>query len=184
MVSAEFFTLAVPFGEKVLRTIAVYGALLALLRIFGKRELAQLNRFDLVVLLTLSNTVQNALIGPDNSVTGGLLGALTLLAVNWGVVRLLYRRRRLDELVEGRATVLIHGGKLQTANLRKELLSVTELRLAAQRQGFDGLAEVEECYLEPGGGLMFRGKRRGLDEAHFRELVTRLERIESVLRTR
>src|SRR5512141_3519578 len=92
------FGLGAPLVEKVLRPVIVYLFLVVLLRIFGKRELAQLNPFDLVVLLSLSNTVQNAIIGNDNSVTGGLLGALTLLAANYLVVRFLFRHRRLDQL--------------------------------------------------------------------------------------
>ena len=92
----DMFVIALPVLEKILRPVLVYLALVVLLRIFGKRELAQLNPFDLVVLLSLSNTVQNAIIGNDNSVTGGLIGALTLLATNYLVVRFLFRHRRLD----------------------------------------------------------------------------------------
>src|SRR5579863_7347121 len=106
----DIFVVAIPVGEKVLRPVLVYLALVALLRVFGKRELAQLNPFDLVVLLSLSNTVQNAIIGNDNSLTGGLIGAVTLLATNYLVVRFLFRHRRLDELVGGSSTVLIDRG--------------------------------------------------------------------------
>src|SRR5512143_110006 len=103
----DIFVLGVPLLEKIVRPIVVYLALVILLRIFGKRELAQLNPFDLVVLLSLSNTVQNAIIGEDNSVIGGLLGAFTLVGVNYLVIRFLFRHRRLDQLVEGTSTVLI-----------------------------------------------------------------------------
>ena len=96
------FTLGVPLLEKILRPIVVYLALVVLLRIFGKRELAQLNPFDLVVLLSLSNTVQNAIIGNDVSISGGLIGAFTLMAANYLVVRFLFKHRRLDQLVEGK----------------------------------------------------------------------------------
>ncbi len=91
----DMFHLGVPVAEKVLRPVVVYGFLVLGLRLAGKRELAQLNPFDLIVLLTLSNTVQNAIIGDDNSVTGGLLGAATLLGVNALVVRFLYRHEQL-----------------------------------------------------------------------------------------
>src|SRR5215475_188532 len=104
---SDMFVLGLPIAEKILRPIIVYVFLVVGLRLAGKRELAQLNPFDLVVLLTLSNTVQNAIIGEDNSVTGGLIGATTLLAVNWLVVRFLYWHRTLDQLVEGDAAVLI-----------------------------------------------------------------------------
>jgi uncharacterized membrane protein YcaP (DUF421 family) len=79
----DMFTLGLPVAEKILRPILVYGFLIVGLRLAGKRELAQLNPLDLVVLLTLSNTVQNAIIGDDNSVTGGIIGAATLLIVNY-----------------------------------------------------------------------------------------------------
>ena len=98
----DIFVVGAPVIEKVLRPIIVYFALVALLRVFGKRELAQLNPFDLVVLLSLSNTVQNAIIGNDNSLSGGLIGAFTLLGVNYLVVRFLFRHRRLDQVFEGR----------------------------------------------------------------------------------
>src|SRR5881394_932353 len=94
----DIFVLGSPIAEKVLRPILVYFFLVIVLRIFGKRELAQLNPFDLVVLLSLSNTVQNAIIGNDNSLSGGLLGALALLAMNYLVVRFLFKHRRLDQI--------------------------------------------------------------------------------------
>src|SRR5437588_6254062 len=97
----HMFFLGLPVAEKVLRPIVVYAFLIVGLRLAGKRELAQLNPFDLVVLLTISNTVQNAIIGEDNSVTGGMIGAATLLVVNHFVVRFLYRHERLEQLVEG-----------------------------------------------------------------------------------
>src|SRR5207237_7357474 len=106
----NMFALGVPIAEKMLRPVIVYVFLIAGLRVAGKRELAQLNPFDLVVLLTLSNTVQNAIIGEDNSVTGGLIGATTLLAVNYIVARYLYSHERLDRLVEGDCDVLIDHG--------------------------------------------------------------------------
>jgi len=101
----NMFVLGVPLAEKILRPIIVYIFLIIGLRLSGKRELAQLNPFDLIVLLTLSNTVQNAIIGNDNSVSGGLIGAAALLAVNYLVVRFLYDHRKIDQLVEGRADI-------------------------------------------------------------------------------
>src|SRR5437764_1921779 len=109
----DMFFLGLPLAEKVLRPIIVYIFLIVGLRLAGKRELAQLNPFDLVVLLTLSNTVQNAIIGEDNSITGGIIGAATLLLVNYLVVRFLYGHQRLDVLVEGGCDVLIEEGVLQ-----------------------------------------------------------------------
>src|SRR4051812_14378894 len=99
----DMFYLGLPIFEKMLRPVLVYVFLIVGLRLAGKRELAQLNPFDLIVLLTLSNTVQNAIIGDDNSVTGGVLGASTLLAVNYIVVRFLYGHERWEQIVEGKA---------------------------------------------------------------------------------
>src|ERR1700738_4547512 len=107
----HMFSLTLPLAEKILRPILVYAFLVFLLRIFGKRELAQLNPFDLVVLLSLSNTVQNAIIGDDLSLTGGLIGAFTLCAVNYAVIRFLFRHRRLDQVIQGSPAVLIEHGK-------------------------------------------------------------------------
>src|SRR6476660_6552072 len=104
MIWSDLVIPGVPVLEKALRPLIVYAALVILLRLFGKRELAQLNPFDLIVLLTLSNTVQNAIIGNDNSLTGGLIGAFALMAVHYCVVRFLFRHRRLDQLFEGRPT--------------------------------------------------------------------------------
>src|SRR6267378_7299759 len=123
----NMFVLGVPLAEKILRPIIVYIFLIIGLRLSGKRELAQLNPFDLIVLLTLSNTVQNAIIGNDNSVTGGIIGAATLLAINYLVVRFLYGRRKLEQVVEGQPDVLIEGGRIRRNLLRKDLISLPEL---------------------------------------------------------
>src|SRR5438874_9862723 len=114
----DMFFLALPIAEKILRPILVYAFLIVALRLAGKRELAQLNPFDLVVLLTLSNTVQNAIIGEDNSVTGGVIGAATLLALNYVVIRFLYGHEALDRLVEGEPDVLIENGVVRHDRLK------------------------------------------------------------------
>src|SRR5262245_10954343 len=124
----DMFKLGVPVLEKVLRPVIVYLFLVLSLRIFGKRELAQLNPFDLVVLLSLANTVQNAIIGDDNSVTGGLIGSFSLLSVNYLVVRFLFRYRRLDQVLEGKPTTLIENGKVRRDALAKELFTEQDLR--------------------------------------------------------
>src|SRR5713101_8249414 len=122
----DMFYLTLPVLEKILRPVIIYAFLVIGLRLAGKRELAHLNPFDLVVLLTLSNTVQNAIIGEDNSVTGGLIGATSLLITNYLVVRFLYDHRKLDQLVEGRADALIENGKVRTQHLRKELITMEQ----------------------------------------------------------
>ena len=173
----DMFVLAVPILEKILRPIAVYAFLIISLRLSGKRELVQLNPFDLVVLLTLSNTVQNAIIGDDNTVTGGVIGATSLLVVNYLVVRFLYDHRKLDQLVEGRADVLIEDGKVKTRNLKRELITMSQLEAAARKQGFETISEVQQCVLEPGGTISFIGKKPGTEESRHRELLDRMEKM-------
>lgn len=174
---SDMFYLTLPVMEKVVRPVLVYGFLVVGLRLAGKRELAQLNAFDLVVLLTLSNTVQNAIIGDDNSVTGGLLGAATLLALNYAVVRFLYGHERLDRLVEGDADVLIEGGAIRHDRLKKELITLSELEMAAQKQGFASLDEVERAVLEPGGAVAFIGKKPTVETVRHGEIVARLDQL-------
>jgi uncharacterized membrane protein YcaP (DUF421 family) len=171
----DMFVLGLPILEKILRPVFVYAFLIIGLRLSGKRELVQLNPFDLVVLLTLSNTVQNAIIGDDNSVTGGIVGATSLLVVNYLVVRFLYDHRKLDQLVEGKADVLIEDGKVRTQHLKKELITMEQLSAAARKQGFDSLGEVQQCVLEPGGTLTFVAKKPDTEDVRHQELLKRLE---------
>jgi len=173
----DMFVVGLPLAEKILRPIIVYAFLVVSLRLSGKRELVQLNPFDLVVLLTLSNTVQNAIIGEDNSVLGGLIGATSLLVTNYLVVRFLYDHRKLDQLVEGRADVLIEGGKVHSRNLKRELITIPQLEAAARKQGFQSLHEVDQCILEPGGTLSFVGKKPATEDVRHQELLTKLERL-------
>jgi len=173
----DMFVLAVPILEKILRPIVIYAFLIISLRLSGKRELVQLNPFDLVVLLTLSNTVQNAIIGDDNTVTGGIIGATSLLLVNYLVVRFLYGHRKLDQFVEGRADVLIEDGKVRTGSLKRELITIAQLEAAARKQGFESIHEVQQCVLEPGGTITFIGKKPGTEESRHRELMDRMEKM-------
>ena len=178
---SSIFTLGAPLAEKIARPILVYFFLVVVLRVFGKRELAQLNPFDLVVLLSLSNTVQNAIIGNDNSVTGGLLGALALLVVNYLVVRFLFRHRRLDQLFEGKATTLIENGKVLKKALANELLTHSELLTVLHRQGFDSIAEVERCVLEPGGTFHIQRRMPAPETIEHDEVMRSLVELRSKL---
>jgi uncharacterized membrane protein YcaP (DUF421 family) len=171
----NMFVLGVPIAEKILRPIIVYIFLIIGLRLSGKRELAQLNPFDLIVLLTLSNTVQNAIIGNDNSVTGGIIGAASLLAVNYLVVRFLYDHRKLDQLVEGSPDVLIENGKVHEQKLKRELITKEELAAAARKQGFDSLSEVQQCVLEPGGTLSFTARKPATEDIRHQELLKKFD---------
>jgi len=177
----DMFVLTLPIAEKVVRPIIVYIALVVLLRIFGKRELAQLNPFDLVVLLSLSNTVQNAIIGEDNTVSGGIIGAFTLLFVNYVVVRFLFGHRRLDQIVEGKSAVLMKEGRVCKDQLAKELITIAELQTVVRRQGLEGIHEVETCVLEPGGGFVIKRKCPSDEDVKHAELVGGIEALRSQL---
>ncbi|MGB7264518.1 MAG: YetF domain-containing protein [Terracidiphilus sp.] len=175
MIFYHMFHMPLPIAEKLLRPVIVYLALVVLLRIFGKRELAQLNPFDLVVLLSLSNTVQNAIIGDDNSVSGGIIGALSLLAINWLVVRVLFRSPRLTRLFEGRADVLIRNGQVDGKALQRESLTREELVAVVHRQGFEGLHQVKRCELEPNGTFYIEPYEPSPAEKQHAELLERLD---------
>jgi uncharacterized membrane protein YcaP (DUF421 family) len=173
----DMFYLGLPVLEKILRPVIVYAVLVVGLRLAGKRELAQLNPFDLVVLLTLSNTVQNAIIGNDTSVTGGIIGAVTLLLINYLVVRFLYGHRQIEQIVEGQAEALIENGRVRPDRLEKEAITLAELEAAAHRQGFGSLNEVERAVLESGGTVTFVGKEPEPESVRHQELVERLDQI-------
>lgn len=165
--------------EKALRTVGVYAFLLIGLRLAGKRELGQLNPFDLIVLLVLSNTLQNAIIGNDNSLTGGVLGATFLLLLNYGVVRFLYRHRVLDRLIEGDPEVLVREGRVLHHRLERELITRAQLEAAARRQGIEHLREVKSCRLETGGALTFVPREPTDDDNRHGALMQRLAAIEA-----
>ena len=173
----HMFVLGLPLLEKILRPVIVYIFLIIGLRLSGKRELAQLNPFDLIVLLTLSNTVQNAIIGDDNTVIGGLIGATSLLAINYLVVRFLYDHRKIDQLVEGSPDVLIEEGKVYEHKLKKELITREELAAAARKQGFDSLSEVRQCVLEPGGTLSFTARKPDTEDIRHQELLKKFDAL-------
>ncbi len=173
----DMFVLGLPVLEKILRPIIVYIFLIVGLRLSGKRELAQLNPFDLIVLLTLSNTVQNAIIGDDNSVTGGIIGAASLLAINYLVVRFLYDHRKVDQIVEGSSDVLVEDGIVYEHKLKKELITREELAAAARKQGFETLSEVRQCILEPGGTLTFIAKKPDTEDIRHQELLKKFDAL-------
>ena len=177
----SMFYLALPVAEKVIRPVLVYFFLVLLLRLFGKRELAQLNPFDLVVVISLSNTVQNAIIGEDTSVSGGLIGAFSLCAVNYLTVRFLFKHRRLDQVIEGSPTVLIEGGELVPQGMARELLTESDLITIAHRQGFSTIDEIERCVLEPGGTFFIQGKKPHGAAKRQLEILERIDRLEHQL---
>jgi uncharacterized membrane protein YcaP (DUF421 family) len=173
----HMFLLPLPILEKLARPVIVYLVLVVLLRIFGKRELGQLNPFDLVVLLSLSNTVQNAIIGEDNSVTGGVIGAFGLLAINWLVVRMLFRSRRLTRVFEGRATVLVRDGQIDQRALKHESLTREELIEVIHRQGFEDVHQVRCCELEPNGSYYVEAFDPSAADKRQAEVLARLDAL-------
>jgi len=171
------FHLQLPVLEKIVRPMIVYLSLVVFLRIFGKRELAQLNPFDLVVLLSLSNTVQNAMIGDDNSVSGGIIGALSLLVINWLLTRVLFRTPRLNAALEGKETVLVRNGVVDKEAMKKEALTEMELLSVLHKQGFDSFREVEKCVLEPNGNFYMEGITAMGDDAQRAAIMKAIEAL-------
>ncbi len=143
----------IPVLEKILRSLAVYVFLLLAFRLIGKRQVAQMTPFDLIVLLIISNVLQNAMIGPDNSVLGGMIGATTILAANWVVGYVAFSSRRAERMIEGVPTILVHHGHVIEANLRSEDFSHEDLLSNLRSQGVFDIKEVRAAILEPSGKL-------------------------------
>jgi uncharacterized membrane protein YcaP (DUF421 family) len=171
----------IPILSKLIRPIVVYAFLLAALRLAGRRELAQLNVFDLVVLLTLSNTVQNAGIGNDNSLLGGLFGAAVLLVTNYVVVRLLYLRPHLLARVQGPATELVRHGRVLQDNLRRELITPEELVAAVHRQGVEKIGDVQHAVLESTGTITVIPRDPHPHDVRTVAILDRLDRLTTEL---
>jgi uncharacterized membrane protein YcaP (DUF421 family) len=171
------FHMQLPLLEKILRPVFVYLFLVGFLRLFGKRELAQLNPFDLVVLLSLSNTVQNAMIGDDNSLSGGFVGAFSLLTINWLLTRVLFRAPKLNKIFELPPTVLIRQGVVDWEAAKKEALTELELRSVLHKQGFDRYEEVEKLVLEPNGNFYMEGIKSLSDDAQRTALMKAVESL-------
>ena len=170
------------WAAKLVRPVLVYAFLLVGLRVAGRRELAQLNVFDLVVLLTLSNTVQNAIIGNDNSLLGGLAGAAVLLATNYAAVRFLYRHPDVDAALEGQPVVLIRDGQVLEDDLRRELITREELLAAVHRQGLEALDEVATAVLETSGTITVIPRRPRPKEVREAAVAARLESLAAEVR--
>ena len=179
---SNLFVLTIPVLEKIIRPILVYLFLIIGLRLAGKRELGQLNPFDLIVLLTISNTVQNAIIGQDNSLVGGLIGAATLLVINYLVVKLIHKNQFLERLLEGNSEFLIKNGVLQQKILDKESIDQTELEIAAHKQGFDSLEVIDSAMIDTEGNLSFVAKKSNVDEQRHKQLLDRIDSLEKEIR--
>jgi uncharacterized membrane protein YcaP (DUF421 family) len=167
---------AVSILEKILRPLVVYLLLVALLRAFGRRILAQLNPFDLVVLLMLSNTVQNAIIGNDTSLAGGVIGALSLVGINALVVRVYYRGPESEKrTIESLDTYLVRDHRVEDEALRRLGIDRGELIARAHERGFDDLDEVDTAVLYPNGTIYMKGTSQ--DEACLQEILSQVQAL-------
>lgn len=179
---SNMFALGAPVGEKILRALLIYLFLVIALRLAGKREMAQLSTVDFVVLLAVANAVQNGLIGDDVSVTGAVVGASVLFAVNAVVALLLFRAVRFRRLVEGTATTLIMDGVVDRRALRRERLSLDDLLDQVQGAGVDGFAEVHRASLEPSGKILVIPEKSSEPRRQYEELCRRLDELTELVR--
>ena len=147
------FDLAIPWWSFIVRTLVVYLALVIGRRLFGRRALGQMTPFDLVVILLIANALQNAMVGPDTSVTGGLVSAFTLLAIDWLLTRLRVRLPWLRQAAEGEPILLVSGGQVLPERLRHENIELADLEQAVREHGLADLSQVETATLEVDGTL-------------------------------
>ncbi len=152
-VTQTMWTMTVPWWELIARSLIVYIFLLTLIRLTGKRQVGQLAPFDLILLLVLSNAVQNAMNGGDNSVQAGIISSLTLVLLNYGIGYVTFRSKRFEALIEGRPQVLIHNGKLYKDVMEKQRLTQHELDAALRRQGVSDIAHVHVALIENNGEI-------------------------------
>jgi uncharacterized membrane protein YcaP (DUF421 family) len=176
---SNLFSMDISWPEKIIRTFAVYFALLILLRLAGKRELSQVTTAELIVILLLSNTVQNAIIGDETSLIGGLAGAAILVLINKGLVRFGYHRPRLARLLTGSSVELISNGKPVMAVLDQQAITIEELEAICRENGVDGIGNVQRAVLEATGAISVIPSVTGNDP----EIMKRLERIEQLLQS-
>ena len=150
----SMFVVQIPILEKILRTVLVYATILILFRLTGKRDLATFNMFDFVVMFLLSNVVQNAIIGSDSSLSGGMIGAVTLVAVNAALNRLITASDRAARILEGKATAVIENGRLLPSAARRLSLRPAEVEHASRVQNGDDIKEIATGLMEPNGQLV------------------------------
>jgi uncharacterized membrane protein YcaP (DUF421 family) len=179
----DMFVQQIPLTEKMLRTVIVYALLAVLFRIAGKRGLAGMNTFDFIVIFLLSNVVQNAVIGNDNSLVGGMIGAVTLVAVNAGVTRLTVASPTAERIFEGRSTAVINDGRVNDRALRHLVLRRSELDHAVRLQNGDDVTQVAHGSLEPDGHLLLtlKAAQQTATKTDIAAITDRLRRIEGLL---
>jgi uncharacterized membrane protein YcaP (DUF421 family) len=174
---SDMFVFQVPPVEKIIRTVVVYLVIAVLIRLFGQRILAQLNLGDLVVVLLLSNVVQNAIIGDDNSVVGAALGATVLVVFDYVLDRIAFRIKHSERILDGAEVTLVEDGYVKPDQLRRVGIRDTELRTVLHRMGADHASEVEYATLRPGGAFDVALKREE-QNANAGELEAAVRRIE------
>lgn len=150
--------ISLPWWEFVLRAVVVYAFLLIALRLTGKRQVGQLSPFDLVLLLVLSNAVQNSMNGGDNSLVGGLISALALVGLNYGVGVLTWKSKKVESFIEGHPKILVHDGKVLEIVMNQEKMTRHELDAAIRKAGLASLNEVRFAILENNGAISVIGK--------------------------
>lgn len=180
----DMFVEQIPLAEKILRTVIVYGLIVVLFRLTGKRGLANLNTFDFIVIFLLSNVVQNAVIGNDQSLLGGMVGAVTLVVVNVTVDRLIAVSAVAARIFEGRATTVISDGRILGHALRRLGMRSSEIEHAVRVQNADDVAQIERGSLDPSGQLLLtvKASEQSATKADVAEITDRLGRIEQLLR--
>jgi uncharacterized membrane protein YcaP (DUF421 family) len=142
-----------PYLEIIVRALSVYIFMIIAIRIFGKKELAQLSVIDLVFILLISNAVQNAMVGPDTSLSGGLIAAGALFAANFTLKKLLYNNTRLNKLIQGESILLVYKGNIQLSNCKKAEISMEELEAASREHGVKDIQHVDLAMLEVDGNI-------------------------------
>ena len=180
----NLFAFQIPVLEKVVRTVAVYLLILLIFRITGKRSIASLNTMDFVVMFLLSNVVQNAIIGNDNSLAGGIVGAVALVVTNSVVDRLALAFPAFRRFIEGTATQVVTDGSVDRAALRRLGMRQAELDHAIRLQNGDDVSEIGTGTVQPGGQLILTLKPGEQDATHsdIDDLRRQLDRIEALLR--
>ncbi|MBD3828558.1 MULTISPECIES: YetF domain-containing protein [Stenotrophomonas] len=150
---SDLFALAMPWWEFILRAVVVYVVVLGMVRLSGKRALGQITPFDVLLIVLLGNAVQNALLGQDTSLGGGLLLAATLILINYSVGWLSTRSRRIETLVEGEPVLIARDGKLLASVLKRELVTQADFNAAMRQQGCRDVSEVAMALLEINGHI-------------------------------
>lgn len=172
----------VTFLEKIIRPLLVYFMMILLLRIFGKRELAQLNPIDFVLLLLISEAVQNAIIGDDTSLSGGIIGVVTLLAVNYSMAQLKFRVPQVEKIFEGNPKVLIENGEVKKSALIRELITDDDLEVIAHEEGLDDSKQIERLILDPNGTFLVKAKDDIKDARFKKEVLEKIDKLTEQLK--